>query len=243
MVVFRRISQVRQYGQYVSNHSLSYSPLLQRERARNIFNKPGISRMFCSARQSGDSKYWNPRVRAAAWFTGFVLLVTPSVVKYFRPKPFDPEQEMISYMMTRRPEKDEYFDELVCLYAKDMEMRVMMRSRSIAARRLQMFRFCDKFLEKSYGEAVDLIHILEKEVLDVAYVTNNDTDYISQLRSKLFSKAQTQTRYWNEIIKSQEARLKYVNEIIIPEFLILLMLAATVSVWIFLLTEVRFMMI
>eukprot|EP01083_Nonionella_stella_P272529 924225_1 len=220
MSLFCRSLQVQQYyaRQRVSQ-SQFYSASLQREYSRGISRRTGSARMFCSAPQGGRSRYLNTKVAQSALilFAGFGIscLVTSSLIDA-NSKPFDPEKEMRTYLMTKRPENDEYFDVLI-EDVIDSEKRILeyLEHKSVSARRLHMITCCDEFLERDYDDVVDVMHTVEGAVVDVAYVTNNDENYIAEVRSMSLRQSLHAVDSWNIVEQTEKYRLDQLNNSLI----------------------------
>eukprot|EP01083_Nonionella_stella_P272530 924226_1 len=238
MSLFCRSLQVQQYyaRQRVSQ-SQFYSASLQREYSRGISRRTGSARMFCSAPQGGRSRYLNTKVAQSALilFAGFGIscLVTSSLIDA-NSKPFDPEKEMRTYLMTKRPENDEYFDALIeDVIRSEKRILELLEFKSVAARRLHMIGRCDQFLERDYEDVVDVMHILERTVVDVAYVTNNDENYIAEVRLASLRSNLYEVQLWNIGDRTEKHRLDRLYNSVIPSLLMCYSRRNGVSVEIF----------
>eukprot|EP01083_Nonionella_stella_P228260 809077_1 len=80
----------------------------------------------------------------------------------------------------------------------------------------------EKEMKGYFEDSVDVIHIMEEAVVDVAFVTNNDEEFIAKVRRDIFDQVLHLVRHWNSVRKSEEGRLEYVHTTLIPEFLMTL---------------------
>eukprot|EP01083_Nonionella_stella_P105799 304558_1 len=187
MSLFRRFSKVQQSGQLPSNHSNFYPAPIERGYTRGIFHRTGSVRMLCSSPKRKRWKYWNTKVALRLQYVLVAYIgykLGTAIFTYTSPTPLQLEKEMKEYLMSKRPEQDEYFDELVDHLTRwyPTSLHLVLEDPGVSARRLAMVVFSDNFLEKNYKDSVDVIHIMEEAVVDVAFVTNNDEEFIAKVR-------------------------------------------------------------